>query len=64
MSFDELLALGDDFGDVVGAFAVDTGEAQTGKVGRAAAELVAQRPLVDYAADWFTRQRDGSRPPS
>ena len=43
---------------VAAAFAADAGLVRSGRVGRAEAALLPQRPLVDYAADRFGRHRD------
>jgi aminoglycoside 3-N-acetyltransferase len=56
--FDEPFVFDEDFPAVAAAFAADTGLVRSGRVGRAEAALLPQRPLVDYAADWFGRHRD------
>jgi aminoglycoside 3-N-acetyltransferase len=57
VEFEELRVLDHDFEAVAAAFAADTGHLRGGKVGRADACLVPQRPLVDYAARWFRQHR-------
>ena len=39
------------------AFAAETGESHSGRVGAAASMLFPQRRIVDYAVDWFERYR-------
>jgi aminoglycoside 3-N-acetyltransferase len=56
--FEEPLVLDDDFADAVAAFDRETGAVRRGRVGRADACLLPQRPLVDFAAGWFSRHRD------
>jgi aminoglycoside 3-N-acetyltransferase len=56
--FEEPLVLDDDFADAVAAFDRETGAVRRGRVGRADACLLPQRPLVDFAAGWFPRHRD------
>jgi aminoglycoside 3-N-acetyltransferase len=46
-----------DFPQVGVDFERDTNSVRLGRVGAAAARLMAQRPLVDYAAQWFERNR-------
>lgn len=46
-----------DFSQIGAAFAHDTGLEQTGAVGLAAARLMPQRALVDYAAAWMEMHR-------
>ena len=47
----------DDFVEVVGRFVEQSGGARRGVVGRAHSQLLPVRPLVDYAADWFSHHR-------
>jgi aminoglycoside 3-N-acetyltransferase len=58
VTWEELHVVDEDFPSVAAAFAADSGPTQRGAVGRADACLLPQRPLVDYAADWFSRHRD------
>jgi aminoglycoside 3-N-acetyltransferase len=47
----------EEFPAVAAAFAADTGLVRAARVGRAQAALLPQRPLVDFAAGWFSRHR-------
>jgi aminoglycoside 3-N-acetyltransferase len=49
IEFEEIAVLDHDLAAVAAAFARDTGLVRSGKVGRADARLLPQRPLVDYA---------------
>lgn len=49
----------EDFVDVVAAFAAETAHDVAGTVGQASARLLPVRPLVDYAARWFSTHRNG-----
>jgi aminoglycoside 3-N-acetyltransferase len=55
--FDEPFVFDEDFPAVAAAFAADTGLVRAGRVGRAQAAVLPQRPLVDFAAGWFSRHR-------
>ena len=57
VTWDELDVHDHDFEDVAEAFATDTGLVRTGRVGDARAQLLPARPLVEYAADWFSNHR-------
>ncbi|MFT4295710.1 MAG: AAC(3) family N-acetyltransferase [Micropruina sp.] len=57
LSWDELDVHDHDFVEVTEAFASDTGLVRTLRVGAANAQLMPMRPLVDYAAGWFTSHR-------
>lgn len=57
VTWDELDVHDHDFVDVTAAFAADTGLVRTGRVGEADARLIPMRPLVEYAADWFSTHR-------
>ncbi|MFT3888405.1 MAG: AAC(3) family N-acetyltransferase [Arachnia sp.] len=57
VTWEELDVQDDDFVDVAAAFAADTGLVRTRPVGDATAHLLPMRPLVDYAARWFTDHR-------
>lgn len=51
----------DDFDKIGAGFAQETGLQQEGKVGQAAALLMPQKPLVDYAVNWLPRHRPGKK---
>lgn len=57
ITWDELDVHDHDFIRAAAAFAADTGLARTGRVGDAGAQLLPAKPLVEYAAQWFTRHR-------
>lgn len=57
VEYDEIVVQDHDFDEVAAAFAHDIGLQRTGRVGQAVAQLVPQRDLVDYAAQWFRRHR-------
>ena len=57
VTWEELDVHDHDFEEVAAAFTADTGLVRTGRVGDAAAQLLPARPLVAYAADWFTAHR-------
>lgn len=57
VSWDELWPEDDDFPDVVEAFTAGGGDCRAGTVGDALSQLIAVRPLVDFAADWFSAHR-------
>ncbi|WP_454296874.1 aminoglycoside N(3)-acetyltransferase [Salana multivorans] len=57
VTYQELAVQDEDFVDVVEAFARETGLMRIGTVGEAPARLLPVRPLVDYAAAWFTTHR-------
>lgn len=57
VTWEELDVHDHDFVDVTDAFATDTGLVRTHQVGDATATLMPMRPLVDYAASWFTAHR-------
>jgi aminoglycoside 3-N-acetyltransferase len=57
VAWTELWAADDDFDEVGDAFAHETGLTRVGTVGRARAQLLPLRPLVDFAAEWFARHR-------
>lgn len=57
VTWDELDVHDHDFVDVADAFAADTGLVRTHRVGEAEARLIPMRPLVEYAANWFTAHR-------
>ncbi|WP_041789703.1 aminoglycoside N(3)-acetyltransferase [Microlunatus phosphovorus] len=57
VTWEELDVHDHDFEEVAEAFAADTGLVRTGRVGEAKAQLLPTRPLVEYAADWFTTHR-------
>mgnify|MGYP000253557819 CR=1 FL=1 len=56
MEFMDIERTTDDFPDAGAAFENDVG-AETGRVGAADATVVDQRSLVDYATEWFSRNR-------
>lgn len=57
IAYDELEVHDHDFAGVGAAFAQETRLQRTGMIGNATAILVPQRPLVDYAARWFSTHR-------
>jgi aminoglycoside 3-N-acetyltransferase len=57
VTYDEVVVHDQDFDQVGAAFTQDTGLGRSGRVGEAAAQLMPQRPLVDYAARWFAENR-------
>lgn len=59
VTWQELHVEDDDFLDVVDAFGTASGVVRTGVVGEAVAQLLPVRPLVDFAADWFSTHRAG-----
>lgn len=56
-TWQELWPEDEDFVDVVEAFAAATGRHAVGNVGEAPSRLLPVRPLVDYAAGWFSTHR-------
>ena len=56
VSFEMLKIENDDFVDI-GAAYEETHSLKPGHVGQAQTRLLRQRPLVDFAADWMSRQR-------
>ncbi len=57
VAWDELDVHDEDFVEVVDAFAGDTDLVRRGVVANATAQLIPVRPLVDYATDWFSENR-------
>lgn len=57
VTWEELDVHDHDFVAVTDAFAANTGLVRTNQVGDATAHLIPMRPLVEYAADWFTAHR-------
>ena len=57
VEYDEVLVRDEDFDHVAADFAHETALELTGKVGQADARLLPQRPIVDYASDWFATHR-------
>lgn len=53
LSFDNT----EDFPTIGAAFAQETGLVRSGRVGNAAAQLLPQRPLVDFAVQWMEKNR-------
>jgi aminoglycoside 3-N-acetyltransferase len=60
VSYQEVVVHDHDFDDVGAAFARDTRLQRAGRVGEASSVLLPQRPLVDYAAQWFAAHRSTS----
>lgn len=57
VTWEELDVHDHDFVEVADAFAADAGLVRTHRVGEATAQLLPARPLVEYAAEWFSRNR-------
>lgn len=57
VTWNELDVHDHDFVEVTEAFADETGLVRRGHVGEAQAQLLPMRPLVDYAASWFSTHR-------
>lgn len=57
VTWEELDVQDHDFVEVVDAFAADTGLVRSHRVGEAPTLLMPMRPLVEYAADWFSTHR-------
>jgi aminoglycoside 3-N-acetyltransferase len=57
VSWEELWVEDDDFEAVVAAFVTAGGMSRSGPVGKASSHLLPIRPLIDFAADWFTSHR-------
>lgn len=58
VTFDDIDVDNDDFEQIAAAFALEHGDAiRTGQIGMAASQLMRQRPLVDFAAEWMSLNR-------
>jgi aminoglycoside 3-N-acetyltransferase len=61
VAWSELWVAEDDFEDLAADFAAQTAQIRVGTVGHARAQLVAQRPMIDFATDWFEQHRTAER---
>jgi aminoglycoside 3-N-acetyltransferase len=61
VTWTELWVAEDDFEDLAASFSAQTGQIRAGMVGHASAQLVAQRPLIDFATGWLAANRTAER---
>lgn len=57
VEFEDVDVSSDDFSELGAQFGAETGGVRSGRVGSAAAWLMPQRPLIDFAVRWLERNR-------